>query len=634
MNTTITCPFSCRERKPAPCRRAVVIRVVILTTTLACLDPCSAQTTEPVSSDAVTEPKLKMFRDPDLRMPDPIRQLPDTYLDLWIEALSGPEQGLKREMAMNITRAHAEGYADCSRAIEALITVLNDDAAPRPVLVEVARALITLDAREHSEQLKAVLQKGAGAQYERVVELALAQWHDAEMQTIWQKRLKAGSVPGYRRILALESLTMLPRSLTADQRLHEDIQQLMITGRDTGIRLQAAKTLGQLKREGLENVARDYLTTTDTSSGMQQLAGFYLLNYHTSDSSRTMLLQVARTSLTQRRLSPVVRAIWRHLLDQKVSDLASLAPQAITNVDPELRRASIETLIRFPSDEGIALLGLALDDHHPEVRRTARQGLVQLAADSSWSDQVRLAGSIAIARSSWREQEQAVMLLALLNQTDASNRMLKLMESSRPEVAVAAAWGLRRLNVAETMPPLLEYAEKLDRQIEDGQLLQLHEPAVLAHVFEALGLARYEPAIPLLKRWIPKKFPRVSLDAARAAAVWSLGWLHEESRDLALARLLTARVVDVFSLEPESTAVRHTAAVAVGRIGAPDVASQLKPLGEMAQTPTDLAAAWAFTRLTGELIAPVTAPVESGNQWKLTPVGSRSKPTSIEAKVR
>lgn len=595
--------------------------------------PCGAQDLSPARTVQIAEPELLMFRDPELRMPDSVRHLPASYLELWIEALGGPEQGLKREMAINIRRAHAEEFRDCSNATDALLSVLNDDTAPREVLVEVARALIALDARNHSKNLKELLQQGAGTHFEKVAEPALANWHDAGMLSEWQQRLTAGTIPQHRRLLALQCLALLPESMTNNPKLHMDLQQLMMTTRDTVIQLESARTLGKVRNSGLEDVARGFLTAPGNDAARQQLVGVYLLLHHSSDASRRLLQQTITDGLTVPRLAPVIRTAWRLLLKQNVSALASLSPQAIQNRDPELRRAAIETLVRFPSTEGVQLLGGSLDDPHPAIRRAARQGLLQLASESDWSKPVTQAGVAAIARSSWREQEQAVVLLALLGQTESADRMVELITSPRPEVAVAAAWGLRRLNVARTMPSLLKYAEALDHRIIDGQLLQPHDPIVLAHAFEALGKAKHEPAIPLLKRWIPKKFPRASLDASRAAAIWALGWLYEGRQDLTLARLLTARVIDILSLEPESTAVRHTAAVAVGRIGSGEVAAQLKPFADARQTPTDLAAAWAVTRLTGEIIPPPAAPIDTGNLWKLVPVGSRRKATSIDAAV-
>ncbi len=612
-------------RRQTSSRVMRVLATWLVTLAVCCLNPCAAQSEAPV--DEIVEPRLLTFRDPELVMPEPIRRLSTAYLDLWIEALAGPEQELKRDVALNICRAHDEGFLDCSAAKNSLTEVLKDATAPRSVLVEIARALIVLDAREHSAALKELLRKGAGTQFELVVEPALARWSDAEMFATWKQRITARDVPRHRRLLALQALAELSADMTGDQQLHEELRTLIATSRDTAVVLEAARTLGKVKRVDLEPLARELLSSADadadTDGQRKRLAGVYLLLHHSSDGSRDLLLRVIKEGLTELRRAPMIRAAWRRLLQQDVSELASLAPLALQHSDPEVRRAAIDTLIRFPSKDGVGLLGVALDDRHPDIRRASRQGLFQLSGDESFKESIRAAGVAAVARTSWREQEQAIVLLVLLDQSIATDRMLELLHSPRGEVAIAAAWGLRRLNVAPTMVALLEYAETMDQQINDEEPLSPHEAIVLAHVFEALGRAKHQPAIPLLRRWVSKNSPRVAKDAARSAAVWSLGWLYEDSRDVELAQALKARVLDVVSLTPESAPVRHASAITLGRIGAVEVAADLKPIARQRQVVADLAAAWAVARLTGEVIPPPDAPISSGNRWKLSPIGSR-----------
>ena len=616
------------------------LRAASLAIVAACwATPGTAQSEEAPIADQkpaaeIVEPQLLTFRDPELSLPEPGRRLPSAYLELWIEALAGPEQELKRDVSISIGRAHQEGYLDCSAAKDALAAVLKDSSAPRSVLVEVARTLIALDAQEHSTALKDVLRKGAGTQFELVVEPALARWGDSELLTVWRQRLIAQDTPRHQQLLALQALAELPESATSDQRLHDELRNLITTSRDAAITLEAARTLGTVKLGELEPLAKELFTLTKPDSQLKQLTGVYLLLHHSSDASRELLLQEISEGLTEPRQAPIVRTAWRRLLELNVAQLASLAPQALRHTDPEVRRAGIDTLIRFPSKEGTKLLGAALDDRHPEIRRAARQGLLELSKIAEFQESVRKAGLAAIARSSWREQEQAAVLLALLDQSDAANRLLELLNSPHSEVAIAAAWGLRRLNVASTMDPLLKFAEAMDQQVNDGQPVQLHEAMVLAHVFEAMGRAKYQPAIPLLKRWIPKTPPRVIADVSRSAAIWSLGWLYEDSNDLALAQTLKDRVLDVISLDPESATVRHASAIALGRIGAAEVADDLKPIARMGMLVADLAAAWAINRLTGEVIPPPAAPVSTGNRWKLTPIGSRQKATSVTETAR
>ena len=69
--------------------------------------------------------------------------------------------------------------------------------------------------------------------------------------------------------------------------------------------------------------------------------------------------------------------------------------------------------------------------------------------------------------------------------------MLQLLSSPRAEVAIAAAWGLRNLKLEKKLATLLTIAEQMDKQIDTGVALQPHDPVALAHIFEAIGQARY-----------------------------------------------------------------------------------------------------------------------------------------------
>jgi hypothetical protein len=610
--------------RPTWTGRRIRLVIAVFAAVAGCLvQPCAAQSGQP--ENEIVEPELLWRLDPELRMPEAIRRLSSSNLPLWIESLAGPEHQLRRDVAMDITRAHRDGYLDCSTAATALSNALNDASSPRSVLVEIARALITLDAKASSPKFKELLAAGSGTQFEVVVEPALARWGDAEMLKLWQQRLTADDVRR-RRLLAIRSIAALPHSMTTGEQLHADLQALIENGREHGLAMEAARTLGQVKRSGLEPLAERLLESPSDTSQTQLLSGIYLLLHHESELSHDLLLRAVAASLVDPGKAAIVRAAWQRLLDQNVAELSSQVPEAIRHSDPEVRRVAIDTIVRFPTSERVALLGIALDDRHPEIRRAARHGLLTLSRDDSLKPAIIQAGLAAIARSSWREQEQAIVLLAMLNQTNMADRMLQLVDSPRGEVAIAAAWGLRKLNVAEKLKRLLEMAEVTDKQIADGQELRPHQSIVLAHIFEALGRGNYKPAIPLLKRWIPKADPRLSHENPRSSAVWSLGWFFENSKDSALAQQLKARFVDVFpAVVSESTSLRYAAGIALGRIGALEVVPDLELFAALGGEYPDLAAAWAVERLTGEVIPPPDPRIDQGAPWSIAPIGSRQE---------
>ena len=612
------------RRKPSRMACAVAV-VVLIGITLCSTFECLAQSGD--DKNEIVEPQLLALRDPELLMPPPVRHLPESFLKLWIEAIASPEYELRRDVALSITQAHSEGYRDCSEAAGALIDSLKDESTPRSVLVEVARALAAIEARSSSAKLKELLKKGKGTHFELVAEPALARWGDAEMFALWQERLAVKDVSRHRRLLAIQAIAALPRTMTDNAKVQLSLASLIENSADKTVVLEASRTLGNVKREGLEPLAEQLSPSSGETSYPATLASVYLLLHHESKPSHGLLLRIITKSLSEPRHAPIVRAAWIRLLQQEVPTLATLAPQAIRHSDPEVRRNSIETLTKFPTDEGISLLGLALDDRHPDIRRAARQALLILSRNESLISSVRQTGLAAIARSSWREQEQAVVLLTILNQSDAADRMLQLLSSPRAEVAIAAAWGLRNLKLEKKLATLLTIAEQMDKQIDTGVALQPHDPVALAHIFEAIGQARYEPSIPMFKRWIPKNGPRFNYDEARTAAFWATGWLFEGSKDVALAQQLKVRFTDVVAPFPEvseSLTVRYAAAIALGRIGVAEVSPDLRRFALTKLGEPELAAAWSLERLTGEVVPPPDRGAISGTHWKLMPIGSRN----------
>jgi len=495
--------------------------------------------------------------------------------------------------------------------------------------------LSAIDAKKSSARLKELLKKGCGTHFELIAERALARWGDADMPAIWEERLTGDDAPRHRRLLAIQTISVLPEAMQSDRKLHSILESLVTNSRDQAILIEAARTLGTVKREGLEPLAEQLVKlSSEDASYPKPLASVYLILSHTSESSQELLLRIVTNSLPHPRRAAIVRVAWGRLLQRDVAALASLTPQAMQHADTEVRRNAIETLTEFPTDAGVGLLGVALDDRHPDVRRTARQALLFLSRDELWSSSVRHAGLAAIMRSSWREQEQAIVLLALLDHSAAADRMLELIDSPRSEVAIAAAWGLRKLNVKEKLATLLAIAERLDKQIENGTTLQSHKPVVLAHIFEAIGQAGYEPSSSLLKRWIPKSEPRVNVEEARISACWAIGRLFDGSKDVALALQLKARFTDVISLIPESSTVRYAAGIALGRIGATEVAPDLRRFALTKAGEPELAAAWSLERLTGEVVSPPEPVTVTGAHWILLPIGSRRKTATTDQQSR
>jgi HEAT repeat protein len=220
-----------------------------------------------------------------------------------------------------------------------------------------------------------------------------------------------------------------------------------------------------------------------------------------------------------------------------------------------------------------------------------------------------------LAAPGWRGQEQAALLLGQLDHKSAVRRLLELIESGRPEVLVAAAWGLRRLAVADTLPPVLDYLRKEHRQLL-SKLPRAGRERVpgeaidrqLAQLAQFLGQALYRPAEPTLRALYPRFLSAGTQNVTpvggetRAAAIWALGLLNAGKPDASLVSGLEARLNDISTpfIGGDDPRVRRQSAVALGRMKATAALASLRrwyigPTTDM----VSVACAWGAAQATG-----------------------------------
>ncbi|MFT5095351.1 MAG: hypothetical protein ACI93T_004198 [Porticoccaceae bacterium] len=80
--------------------------------------------------------------------------------------------------------------------------------------------------------------------------------------------------------------------------------------------------------------------------------------------------------------------------------------------------------------------------------------------------------------------------------------------------------------------------------------------------------------------------------------------------------------------------MRYAAGISIGRIGAVEVAQDVKLFAVHRGDEASLAGAWAVQRLTGEVLPPPAPQFDAGGPWKLSPIGSRLKVDSAESPAR
>jgi HEAT repeat protein len=315
-------------------------------------------------------------------------------------------------------------------------------------------------------------------------------------------------------------------------------------------------------------------------------------------------------------------------LNEINSDLVlPLAEKAIGNDDPHVREQGIDAYFARPSPQRAVFIVQLLDDPHPAVRGKVCGQLFRMAQIPEYNAPIREAAMALLTNASWRGQQQSALLLASLDHKPAASAMLALLESPRGEVMVAAAWGLRKLAVADTLPAMLDKAVR-QTEVRKSSQWGIELDLQVAHLLEAMGIQKYAPAEPLLRKYIRKDYSMG--DYSRGAAIWSLGQLFAGKQDRALSTQLVERLIDPIPprpLEPpEIMRVRVMSAVTLGRMGAveqlPLMRQYLGP--KVTPVPSSLAIRWAVKELTGESL-PQPEPEQVLQSWFLEPLDDNER---------
>ena len=561
-----------------------------------------------------------MYFDPHFVLVAPTRVFSPKLKPLWLQALARPEADLQRQAAEAIAKARRLGMSGLEDTIPPLMETLATPGQHPVVKLAVVRALITLDAREAAPLFQELITTN-GAELANLAEPALARWDYQPMRQLWQQRLVAPNASRGRILLAIQGLGMV-REIDAVPLL----EKLVVTrSTPVDLRWEAARSWSQIQTEGLENRARELAADKSPQRLVDRLAAATLLSNHSGESAVVLLKELAVD------LEPAVAAIAvTRLLSLDPQQVLAFVDHLVAHTDTKLRRLAVESLATAPVITSVSRLGAMLDDPHPDVRRLARDALLQFAEDAALRADVINEAAKMLASNDWRGLEQVLILVGRLDHEPAANRLFELFDHKRSEVSITASWALRRLAIPETLETMLALAER-EAAASPTVILDFR----LSHLFQAFGLMKYEPALPLLRRFVAKvnDAELIGLTAeARGAAIWSLGHFYDGSPDTALATELVARLEDYVGLLPEMTFVRRMSAVTLGRMRAENSLPTLRRFLEIHTSNDEVgySCAWAIQQVTGEAI-PKQESIQSAENWFLTPIeGSSSAQDQAE----
>lgn len=535
-----------------------------------------------------------MYRDPDLPMPRVVKTFSDRFPALWLRALDRPEADIRCQAALTIALTHEAGMTGLEVTIPALTRELDRAGQHPTVRLAAARALVALDAnRAAPSLLKASVAEGG--ELRDIAEPALARWGFEPARDEWLKRIAQPPIDRRGLVLAMQGL-----AATREQKAVPRLRELTLsTDTPPAVRLEAARALGVIRTAGGEADA-DALAADTTPRGIvARLAAAAVLRHHSGDEAIRRLQALARDP------EPTVAAIAvARLMEIDTKLVIPVLKAVLGSPDAPVRAFGVETLFRNPTDEHIRLLGDRLADPHPDVRAQARRALHELAGKREWNAGVLREADRGLASRDWRAREQAALLFGQLDHKPAADHLVKALNDTRGEAAVAAGWALRKLAVPATFAPALEYVRTNTRPGDNPRRRNLPPDALdqqLCQLIQLFGTVRYAPADAVLRPLVPASGPGGG--ETRAAACWALGYLHEGKATPEVAGPLAGRLAAVNPGDVEDPRVRRMCAVALGRMKAQSGLPTLRRFYVAQQPsldPVNNSCGWAIEQITGE----------------------------------
>lgn len=558
---------------------------------LAAAFPCAAQDTVAVDAQPID---LVMFHDPPLETGKFKLTFAPGLKALWLKALARPDSELKRLAADSFALAHQRGLTDLEDTHSHLAALLKAPAQDLGVQRAAVHALIQLDAREYAGLL-AETARSLGLTTSLLVEPALARWNSDVMKDAWLARIDDPLASRAARILAIDGLGQT-RELQAGASLKRIAGDSHLAANE---RMAAARALSAMQAPGLVEMAGTLVGTNSKPALLNPILAIELLQREDSPQAVELLGELAVHASTA-----VQTGALRRLYAIEPRHVYRFAEAATGSPDAGVRTVGARALIEQKESRWIPRLATLLDDVNPTIRKDVAQALVQLAGEPALRADVIKHATEVLLQDRWRGIEQAAVVLVLLDHKPAGNRLVELLPHPRAEVKIVSAWGLRRLALPEHLPAMLAKAQSNYDEFLAG-IFPFNIPGSelqSMQLFMAFGQMRYADAEPLLTRYVPKEHLLGTF--ARAAAVWSLGLLHEGKATPDLSAALLARLGDHLSLDPESGEVRRMSAISLGRMKSVSAVPGIRRIIASDGGYPKRASYWALEQLTGEAPPP------------------------------
>ncbi|MCA9121555.1 MAG: hypothetical protein H6822_13205 [Planctomycetaceae bacterium] len=560
-----------------------------------------------------------MYQDPSFPEVTEHLEFHEGLKPLWLESLARPEAELQRMAADTIALAHRAGMKNLEDTAAPLIAILRKEQLEPSVRRAAAHTLVVLDARQAAEHFAEIAMTGS-QELAMIVEPALASWNYEPMLEMWRQRLTDSDCERVKLQLAMRCLGEVKDSAAVPLLL--DI--VTDSNAEGPVRHSAARVAAIVGGPGVVVTAGE-LSAEPVGQPTASLLAVTLLEEQSSPEAIDALKRISGGG-TGVASGLALRELYE--IDPKL--IYDDAAAAIRSTDVNVRRVGCETLAHRADVDSIALLAPLLSDSNPSLRRDVSNLLLRLAEQISLRDVVIQHTVEVASRDDWRGLEQSLIVLAMLDHEAVADRLLELLTHRRPEVRVTAAWGLRKLAVAETLPAMLLHANQETDKVAAGTHELRYAITIdmqLSQLFQAFGQLEYKPADPLMRKFIPKTL--FYGGSSRPAAVWALGKVNAGGVNEELSALFAQRLKDGLSPMPEFEDVRRMSAVGLGRMEAKPQLKSLRTFVTEVPSSVGQACAWSIEHLTGETTEFSLEYAVSTMDWFLIPKDP-AKPTETD----
>jgi hypothetical protein len=358
-------------------------------------------------------------------------------------------------------------------------------------------------------------------------------------------------------------------------------------------RIVAARSLGVLVDNGLEELSREILASNRTAK--EQLAASLLL-MHDSQVAEQLISEILESNFL-----PAEVLAYRWYIDHRAEQAKQLAERMLKHSDSSMRLLAANVLHAYDDADSLRLQAQLLSDRNMTNRRTIRDHLINKAASAELLPVVDEILTQHLTGEAFEGIEQAILVVVALDEKERCPQLLLLLDHPRPEVNIRAAWALQAIAVEEAI--LVEIHTHClawtDKIASGYPAFKPTDVTRISFLFEAIGRNAYKPADEMLRRFVPKQSQKMQ-PITRTPAIWALGHIWEGRDDSGLEKELAARILDMSIVDPEDECVKYTCAVTLGMLGSKSSIAPLKSAPYGPTHPIGKAIAWALEQIGPE----------------------------------